>query len=72
MPASNYGMPGEWPMELTVTVTLEDHAGGTRMTLRHAGIPAGSMSEQTGSGWNGSFGKLAESLKEGCPAKSRG
>jgi uncharacterized protein YndB with AHSA1/START domain len=62
VPASHYGLPGEWPPELVVTVTLEDEKGKTRMTLRHHGMPPGTMSEMAGAGWNGSFDKLADSL----------
>ena len=32
------------------------------MTLRHVGLPAGKMSEMTGTGWNQSCDKLAEAL----------
>jgi uncharacterized protein YndB with AHSA1/START domain len=60
VPASYYNMPGEWPLELLITVTFEDAGAGTRMTLRHDGIPAGTMREQTSAGWNESFDKLAE------------
>lgn len=64
VPASHYGMPGDnWPLELTVTITFEDLGGKTKMTLTHAGIPAGEMKEMTGAGWNESFDKLAASLK---------
>jgi len=63
VPATYYGMTGEWPRELLVTVTLEEDGGRTKMTLRHAGIPAGKMSELCELGWNESFDKLAEVLK---------
>ena len=62
VPASHYGMQGEWPLELVVTVTFEDGGGKTIMTLEHAGIPSGTMSDCE-TGWNGSFDKLADSLK---------
>jgi uncharacterized protein YndB with AHSA1/START domain len=68
--ASNYGLDADFPSELFVTVTFEelaglpaDKAGKTKMTLRHAGMPAGQMSEQAAQGWNESFDKLAASLK---------
>jgi uncharacterized protein YndB with AHSA1/START domain len=56
-----YGMP-EWPRETRVTVTLEEHAGKTTMTLRH-GVPI-SLAERNGAaeGWSESFDKLAEHL----------
>jgi uncharacterized protein YndB with AHSA1/START domain len=62
VPASHYGMPGDWPQELIVTVTLEEHEGKTKMTMRQAGIPAGQMKEMAQAGWNESFDKLAEDL----------
>lgn len=62
VPASHYGMPGDWPREFLVTVTFEGHGGETEMTLRHEGIPE-AMREECEAGWNGSFDKLAESLK---------
>lgn len=62
VPASHYGMGGDWPSELLVTVTFEEHEGKTKFTLRHGGIPAGEMRELTSAGWNESFDKLAEAL----------
>jgi uncharacterized protein YndB with AHSA1/START domain len=59
VPASHYGMSGDWPQELLVTVTFEDHDGGTKMTLRHEGIPAGESLDMTEAGWNESLDKLA-------------
>ncbi len=61
--ASYYGMPGDWPLELTVTVAFEEHDGKTKMTLRHEGLPEGQMKEDCEAGWNESFDKLAKSLK---------
>jgi uncharacterized protein YndB with AHSA1/START domain len=63
IPASQHGLPFDWPDELMVTVTLEEIGGKTKMTLTHTGIPAGEMSEMTQAGWNESFDKLAQSLK---------
>jgi uncharacterized glyoxalase superfamily protein PhnB/uncharacterized protein YndB with AHSA1/START domain len=62
VPASYYGMPGDWPPELLITVTLEEVGAKARMTLRHDGIPAGKMREDCIAGWNQSFDKLAEVL----------
>lgn len=64
VPASHYGMSGEWPSELLVTVTFEEQKGRTKFTLRHEGIPPGKMSDLTKAGWNESFDKLAEVLKK--------
>lgn len=63
VPASHYGLPGDWPSQIVVTVTLEEENGKTKMTMRQQGIPSGMMSEMTSQGWNGSFDKLAASLK---------
>lgn len=35
VPASFYGMEGDWPIEFLVTVTFEDVGGKTKMTLTH-------------------------------------
>jgi len=64
VPASHYGMGGDWPAELLVTVTFAESAGKTKFTLRHVGIPAGQMKELTSAGWNESFDKLADVLTE--------
>ncbi len=64
VPASHYGMIGEWPLELLVTVTFEDIGKRTKMTVEHEGIPAGMMREMTETGWNESFDKLAENIVE--------
>jgi uncharacterized protein YndB with AHSA1/START domain len=64
VPASHYGMKGDWPGELLVTVTFVQYNGGTRLTLRHAGFPDPGNRDQAREGWNQSFDKLAESLKE--------
>jgi uncharacterized protein YndB with AHSA1/START domain len=63
VPAAHYAMGGDWPLELLVTVTFEEEGGRTKMTLRHAGIPVGKMSELCEAGWKESFDKLAEVLK---------
>jgi uncharacterized protein YndB with AHSA1/START domain len=65
VPASHYGMVGDFPLELLVTVTFEDIGdigNKTKMILRHEGIPVGQMKEMTLAGWSGSFDKLAESI----------
>jgi uncharacterized protein YndB with AHSA1/START domain len=63
VPATYYGLGADFPLEMLVTVTLEDQGGKTKLTLRHVGLPAADMTEQTGAGWNESFDKLAESLR---------
>ena len=63
VPATHYGMSPDFPLETLVTVTFEEDHGKTKMTLTHAGMPAGETSEQAEAGWSESFDKLAESLK---------
>jgi uncharacterized protein YndB with AHSA1/START domain len=63
VPASYYGMTGDWQGEAVVTVTLENLGSKTKLTLTHIGIPAGEMSEMCTAGWIESFDKLADSLK---------
>ncbi len=62
VPASHYGLIGDWPLELQVTVTFEEIGGKTKMILRHEGIPEGPMRDLTQTGWSESFDKLAESI----------
>ena len=69
VPASEYGMTGDWPLELIVTVTFEDIGDKTKMTLKHEGIPAGMMREMTEAGWNQSFDKLVENIVPGDRTK---
>jgi uncharacterized protein YndB with AHSA1/START domain len=62
IPASHYGMSGDWPLEMLVTLTFEAQGERTKMTLKHEGVPVGMMQELTASGWSESFDKLAESI----------
>ena len=62
VPATYYGM-NDFPLELQITVTLEEQDGKTKMTLQHVGLPAGEMTDMCGQGWNQSFDKLAKSLR---------
>ena len=61
VPASHYGMPEDFPLEMLVTVTFEEYEGKTKMTLRHVGLPS-IIEQDAGAGWNESFDKLAEYL----------
>jgi len=60
-PASEYGMTGNWPKELLITVYLEEADGATKMKLKHQGIP-NEMREDCIKGWNESFDKLEENI----------
>ena len=64
VPASHYNMSGDWPLALQITVTLEEQAGLTILTLRHDGLPAGEMRTMCATGWNESFDKLATLLQQ--------
>jgi uncharacterized protein YndB with AHSA1/START domain len=63
VPASHYGMTGDFPLVLEVTITFEDIDGKTKMTLKHKGMPADEHGNMASQGWKQSFDKLAESLK---------
>ena len=63
VPASYYGMEGDWPDNLLVTVTFEDtEKDKTLFTLRHSGLPTNDIREQTGISWNEILNKLAVML----------
>jgi uncharacterized protein YndB with AHSA1/START domain len=60
-PASEYGMPGNWPKELLISVYFEEADGATKLKLRHQGIPD-EMREDCIKGWNESLDKLEENI----------
>jgi uncharacterized protein YndB with AHSA1/START domain len=64
VPATYYGFRSDFPMEMLVTVTLEDRDGKTALTLRHAGTDNLAEADRSGmkQGWNQSFDKLAAVL----------
>jgi len=62
VPGTYYGMSGDLPLELLVTITFEEHEGKTTLTLRHAGFPPGEQWDGARQGWSESFDKLAECL----------
>ncbi|HEV8286895.1 MAG TPA: SRPBCC domain-containing protein [Chitinophagaceae bacterium] len=61
IPASDYGMPGNWPEELLITFELEEADGATKFRLQHEGIPE-EMHDECIKGWNESFDKLEENI----------
>ena len=61
--ASHYGMNGDWPLELIVTVTFEENDGKTKLTLQHQGFPDRKNRDLAEAGWKESFDKLAAYLK---------
>lgn len=63
VPASYYNMPGDFPLELHITVTFEEHEGKTTMTLRHSGIPP-EMAKDAEAGWNQSFDKMEQHMHD--------
>ncbi len=62
IPASDYGMPGNWPQELLIHFELEEADGATKLRLRHEGIPE-EMNDECIKGWNESFDKLEENIR---------
>ena len=61
-PASEYGMPGDWPLESLVSFELEEADGATKLRLTHEGIPP-EMHDDCTQGWNESLDKLEESIE---------
>ena len=61
LPASAMGMPGDEPFVTEVTVELEDLGSTTKVTMTHAGVPAGSPGEF---GWRQALEKLSEYVKK--------
>lgn len=68
VPASYYGLVDDFSDEILITVSFESpEECNTLVTLRHAGLPAGEMREQSEIGWNEAFDKLARVLAGGEP-----
>ncbi len=57
------GMSENFPEVLLITLTFEDVPNGTRMTLRHSGMPVGGEREMTEAGWQESLDKLEATLR---------
>jgi uncharacterized protein YndB with AHSA1/START domain len=55
-------IPGAPGTPSTVTYLLEPIAGGTRLTVHHAGLAAPDQRDNVGAGWRSSFDRLSEIL----------
>lgn len=64
VPASYHGLPGDWPPETVMTVTLKERDGGTALTVRDEGIPE-EMRALAELGMRQSLDKLAGYLEAG-------
>ncbi|MDH4270888.1 MAG: SRPBCC domain-containing protein [Candidatus Aminicenantes bacterium] len=62
VPATYYGLSGDYPLELLLTVTFDDQDGKTKFTLHHLGHPPGPDIQMAREGWSQSLDKLAELL----------
>lgn len=60
--ATEHNMPGDWPLELLITVTMEEANGKTFLRLQHQGIPD-EMYEECIQGWHESLDKLEKNLQ---------
>lgn len=63
VPGSEYGMEGDWPLELMVTINFQEEDGKTIITLQHQGFPDKKNRDLAEAGWNESLDKLAEYLE---------
>jgi uncharacterized protein YndB with AHSA1/START domain len=59
---TRYGLDADFPAEMLVTVTFEDQAGKTRVTLRQTVPPTVAARHGAQQGWNESLDRLAEYL----------
>lgn len=62
IPAYEYNMPGEWPIELLVTITFEEHGEKTKLRIQHEGVPD-EMQDDCIRGWNECLDKLERNIK---------
>lgn len=61
----DYGLSASHPVESLVTVTFEEHAGGTRLTVRHAIDPSVPEYQGAEQGWGEMFDRLGELVVPG-------
>ena len=61
--ATYCGMSADFPLEMLMTVTFEEHEGKTKLTLHHTGIPPGADRDLAQQGWNESLDKLVDELR---------
>ncbi|HEX5851350.1 MAG TPA: SRPBCC domain-containing protein [Rubrobacter sp.] len=59
VPPTRYGAGSGMPLERLVTVTFEELAGSTRVTVRHAGLPSGEDRDLVRHGWAGGLESLS-------------
>jgi uncharacterized protein YndB with AHSA1/START domain len=64
VPATHYGLSADSPMEMQISVRLEEQAGKTKLTLNHSGTAGINEKDRSDmeQGWNQSFDKLAQLL----------
>ena len=62
IPASVLKLPGKWPNELLISISLEETNGKTTMIFQHEGVPTELHNDCT-SGWQQSFNKLERNVK---------
>ena len=62
VPASSLKMPGDWPLELTVTLEFDEIEGKTSLSIKHEGVPP-EMYDECILGWQESLDKLESSFK---------
>jgi len=62
IPASDLKMPGEWPLQLLVTLKFEEAEGKTNVRINHEGIPA-EMFNDCIIGWQQSLDKMEKNIK---------
>ena len=64
VPAVDYEFGPDVPVERLITVTFEEHAGSTRVTVRHDGFWTGAERDLVRQGWASGLESLAEHLAE--------
>ncbi len=70
VPASYYGMKGEFPMEMNVEVKFDKTEEGTMLTIRQRGFPDEENLNGARMGWNTSLDKL-EGVLMGSVARGK-
>ena len=62
VPPERYGFSSDWPEEAIIDVTFTEHAGKTRVTVRHSPLPQGQERDMCQQGWDETLVRLGDYL----------
>jgi NADPH:quinone reductase len=71
VPPERYGMSPDWPEEAIIDVAFTEHAGKTRVTVRHSPLPQGRDRDMCRQGWDETLVRLGDYLAQETRSRTR-